>query len=113
MYGEAAAENVAQILLLSQRATETGLYFESYAKRHLWLPDPQKRWFDLRLNGYDAYKEILLPKAAERVCWKATSRMKSLSSSFVSSAPSWTACPTERWPETRSRRFGTKSAFTE
>ena len=58
MYGEEAADAVVQILLTSQRAAETGLYNESYAKRHLWLPDPNKRWFLMKLNGYDPYLEF-------------------------------------------------------
>jgi hypothetical protein len=64
MYGDAAADNVTSILLISQRAVETGLYNESYAKRHLWLPDPQKRWFRLTLNGYNPYEEYQVPAAA-------------------------------------------------
>ncbi|MBE7558759.1 hypothetical protein HS125_07355 [bacterium] len=64
MYGETAADAITEILLMSARAAETGLYCESYSKRHLWLPDPQKRWFILKLNGYDPYKEYQLPNVA-------------------------------------------------
>jgi hypothetical protein len=65
-YGRDAADCITGILLSSQRAAQTGLYIEPYARQHVWLPLPFE-WFRLVLRGYEPYKEKMDEPAAREM----------------------------------------------
>jgi hypothetical protein len=66
-YGESAADAIVEILLTSDRVMECAKYISDYPKTHLWVPDASVRWFVMTLNGYDPYKELLVPGAIRRM----------------------------------------------
>jgi hypothetical protein len=57
-FGPAAADIVADVLLMSDQANKEVWYLKSYAQDTIWHPSPM-RWFRLHDRGWDPYRPVL------------------------------------------------------